>query len=156
MVDTKRRHMMRRGAQSPDPCGLGLRKGRPWWLATKSGPASHVSWLYTPSYGGTPDEPRCTPCSLASKSTSHYEFSALPEMVLNLKDFRGEPIQLSNARLLTSSPSCSRVSRRTVLTCMTPPGHPIKCASDAQCRPNQTPVHRRGSYLCVIRSASNQ
>ena len=46
-----------------------------------------VSWLYTPSYDGTLDEPRCTPCSLASKSTSHHELSALPEMVLNLKDF---------------------------------------------------------------------
>ena len=46
-----------------------------------------VSWLCTPSYGGTLDEPRCTPCSLASKSTSHHELSALPEMVMNLKDF---------------------------------------------------------------------
>ena len=66
--------------------------------------------------------------------------------------FRGEAIKLSNARLLTSSLRCSRVSRRTVLTCMTPPRVPIKCASDAECRPNQTPVPHRGSYLCVIRS----
>ena len=66
------------------------------------------------------------------------------------------PTKLSNARLLTSSLRCSRVSRRTVLTCMTPPGVPIKCASDAECRPNQTPVPHRESYLCVIRSASNQ
>ena len=61
-----------------------------------------ASWLCTPSYDGTLDEPRCTPCSLASKSTSHHELSALPEMVLNLKDFAAKPIKLSNARLLTS------------------------------------------------------
>ena len=46
-----------------------------------------ASWLCTPSCDGTLDEPRCTPCSLASKSTSHRELSALPEVVLNLKDF---------------------------------------------------------------------
>ena len=41
------------------------------------------------------DEPRCTPCSLASKSTSHHELSALPEMLLNLKDFAANLIKLS-------------------------------------------------------------
>ena len=46
-----------------------------------------VSWLYTPSYDGTLDEPRCTPCNLASRSTSHHELFALAKMVLNLKDF---------------------------------------------------------------------
>ena len=46
-----------------------------------------VSWLCTPSYDGTLDEPRCTPCSLASQSTSHHELFALAKMVLNLKDF---------------------------------------------------------------------
>ena len=115
-----------------------------------------VSWLCTPSYDGTLDEPKCNPCSLASRSTSHHELFALAKMVLNLKDFPANPIKLSNARLLTSSLRCSRVSRRTVLTCTTPPGVPIKCASDAECRPNQTPVPHRGSYLCVIRSASYQ
>ena len=44
-------------------------------------------WLCTHSYGGTVDEPRCTPCSPASKSTSHHELSALPEMVLSPKGF---------------------------------------------------------------------
>ena len=38
-----------------------------------------VSWLYMPSYDGNPDEPRRTPCILASKSTSHHALSALPE-----------------------------------------------------------------------------
>ena len=78
-----------------------------------------------------------------------------PGVKVHFSPYR-EPMKLSNARLLTSSLRCSCVSRRTVLTCMTPPGVPIKCASNAECRPNQTPVLHRGSYLCVIRSASNQ
>ena len=47
-----------------------------------------VSWQHTLVCDDILDEPRCTTCSLASKSTSHHELSALPEMVLNLKDSR--------------------------------------------------------------------
>ena len=49
-----------------------------------------VSWLCTPSYDGTLDEPICTPCNLASRSTSHHELFALAKMVLNLKDFEAK------------------------------------------------------------------
>ena len=49
-------------------------------------PRTPVSWQHTLLCGDNLDEPICTPCSLASVSTSHHELSALPETVLSPQD----------------------------------------------------------------------
>ena len=102
-----------------------------------------VSWQHTLLYDDTLDEPRCTPCSLASRSTSDHELSALPEMVLGLKDFAA-------SQQHCQMHVCSRhhhVVRASIVALF---GVPIKCASVAECRPNQTSPPRiifvRGSF----------
>ena len=134
-------------------CGQGVVERKP-----SPGPPSSASLVsrWRPQLSNMvlhnlPRRAQMHPCSPASRSTSHHELFALPKMVLNLEISRrtNKIVKCTLAHVIVTlftrqSSHCSDLYDTT------------RFQSSVECRPNQTPVPHRGSYLCVIRSASNQ